>query len=146
MTTDPFRIAIAARYAERQTIRQFLDAAQLTNLPVTITASWLSATAEQDADLTDDQAEQAALTNWKEIRESHLLLYFSCWQRDIAIRDAKPLWSPGRLIDLGMALACRVPVLVVGERETSIYFRQALVSVCERTPLALYRAIKGRVR
>ena len=150
---DGFTIAVAARYADRREIQRFLDLAQLTHLPVRLTASWLSATAEQDADLTDAQAEHAVLTNRQEIRRAHLLLYFPCWIRgrpdlnpSMPDHPAYPLWSPGRLIDVGIAMACSVPVLVVGMREPSIYFRGASVSVCERTPMALYRAVKGMVQ
>jgi|CXWL01.1.fsa_nt_gi hypothetical protein len=139
-----FRIAVAARYADRREIQQFLDLAQLTHLPVQLTATWLTATAEQDADLTDAQAEQAAETNWREISDADLLLYFPCWAGDRAGRY--PFWSPGRLIDFGIAVGSLIPILVVGQPEPTIYQRGAQVSVCERTPMALYRAVKGMVR
>ena len=143
MTEGPFRLAVAARFADRHDIRHFLTVAQLTQLPAQITATWLTVTAKQDADLTDAQAEHAAMINRQEIRRAHLLLYFPCWGRN---SGPSPLWTPGRLIDVGLAMACSVPVLVVGIREPSMYFRGAQVSVCERTPMALYRAVKERVR
>lgn len=153
MSEGLFRLAVAARYADRQDIQHFLDLAQLTKLPVQLTASWLTATEESDADLTDAQAEQAVSTNRNEIREAHLLLYFSCWIRSrpdlnpsMPDHPAYPLWSPGRLIDYGLAVASNIPILIVGQPEPSIYFRGEQVSVCERTPMALYRAVKGMVR
>ncbi len=108
----PYRLAVAARYHERQRITQLLAEAQLDTLPAIITASWLRCTAEGDACLTDAQARRQAETNVREILLADLLLYVP-----------SDTWSPGRCIDVGIALGNSIPVLIVGPPENSIYFR-----------------------
>ena len=131
----PLRLAIAGRYAERHTIKQRLAEANLDTLLVTITASWLDCQEERDADLTDEQAVSRAKINRGEIASAHALLYVPSWIYRSYYEQmeglAVPGWSPGRLIDVGIAFACRVPIIVVGQPEPSIYFRGELVSVCD---------------
>ena len=129
MTT--LRLAVAGRYAERHTITQRLAEAGLAALPVVIMASWLDCAEECDADLTDDQAVSQAKINRAEIGAAHALIYVPSWKMDQYGDNWLPVWSPGRLIDVGIAFANRIPIIVVGEPEPSIYFRGELVTVCE---------------
>lgn len=140
------RIAIAGRYAERRAIKQILADAKLDDLPVEITASWLDATAEGDGDLSDEQAVEQATQNCQEIIWADILLYFPSWALvpGYSIQDSEdimtwePRWSPGRLIDFGIALAYGLELIIVGTPEPSIYFRG--VTVC--TPETLHETVK----
>lgn len=129
MTT--LRLAVAGRYPERHTIKQVLAEAKLDALPVVITASWLDCTEESDADLTDEQAVSRAAINRGEIASAHALRYFPSWLKDEWGGNFLPRWSPGRLIDVGMAIACGVPIIIVGRPEPSLYFRGDMVTACE---------------
>ena len=135
MTT--YRLAVAGRYAESHAIKDMLAQANLDALSVVITASWMDCPEEGDADLTDEQSVSRAKINRGEIASAHALLYVPSWtqnRQDIIPKmpdhEPFPRWSPGRLIDVGIAFACRVPVIVVGKVEPSIYFRGELVTVC----------------
>lgn len=143
------RIAVAGRYQERQAIQQILANAQLSDLPVIITASWLSATNESDAELNDEQAVHQAVKNMVEIEHADLLLYFPSWTMRrpdlnpaMPDHEARPIWSPGRLIDYGYALAVGLDILIVGTPEQSIYFRGE--KSC--TPETLREAIKIMIK
>jgi len=129
---SPYRLAIAGRYAERHTIKQMLAEAKLDTLPVVITASWMDCDEEGDADLTDEQAVDRVAQNMREIANAHALLYVPSWT-DSRFEPGVmlPVWSPGRLIDVGLAMGFGVPIIVVGRPEPSIYFRGELVTVCE---------------
>ena len=128
----PLRLAVAGRYAERHTIKKVLAEAQLDALPAVITASWLDCTEEGDADLTDEHAVSRAKINRGEIANAHALLYFPSWGWD---RGTVPNWSPGRLIDVGIAFASNIPIIVVGRPEPTIYQRGELVTVCAQETL-----------
>ena len=134
----PFRLSVAGRYAERHAIAQILAHANLDTLPVEITASWLNGTAESDADLTDAQAVAQVDQNVLEILSSQALLYVPSWSTrwddlDPAMpsHEPRPIWSPGRLIDFGLAMGVMIPIIVVGRPEPTIYQRGELVTVCD---------------
>jgi hypothetical protein len=126
------RIAIAGRYQDRHAIKELLMAAGVQELPgIMLTATWLTLAAEHDGDLSDEQAYEQVMINDREIAAADLLLYFPCWSD-----DGLPCWSPGRLIDFGMALARGVPILIVGQPEPTIYQRRTLVRDCMPATLA----------
>lgn len=129
MTT--YRLAVAGRYAERHAIAEMLKYAQLDWLPVEITASWLTCGEACDAELTDAQAVEQVETNTGEIMCADALLYVPSWYT-VPSDDSVgiPRWSPGRLIDFGMAMGFMIPIIVVGQPEHTIYQRGELVTVC----------------
>lgn len=129
--TTTLRLAIAGRYAERHTIKQMLTEAKLDALPVVITASWLDCTEEGDANLTDEQAVSRAKINRAEIASAHALIYVPSWVYTRSGLPDRVVWSPGRLIDVGIAFANRIPIIIVGSPEPSVYFRGDMVTVCE---------------
>lgn len=135
--TKMARIAVAGRYAERHAIKKILTDSKLDDLPVEITASWMDCTEEYDRDLTDEQAMERADQNYDEIFAADILLYFPSWWSGTELSQIAR-WSPGRLIDYGMALACGLDIIIVGTPEPSIYFRGA--TVC--TPETLREAVK----
>lgn len=115
-------IAVAGRYAERARIKHVL---KCLDRRYRLTASWLDLTAENDRSLSDAEAEAQVFTNRNEIVECDLLLYFA---------SAVP--SMGRCVDLGMALALGIDVIVVGRHDLfqdSIYLRG--LPVCEEEQL-----------
>lgn len=127
MTT--YRLAVAGRYAERHAIKHKIAEATLEGIQAVVTSGWMDCAEEGDADLTDEQAVSRAKINRGEIASAHALIYVPSWERD-GYDELVPRWSPGRLIDFGIAFACRIPIIVVGVPEPSIYFRGALVTVC----------------
>lgn len=129
MTT--YRLAVAGRYAERHAIAEMLRDAQLDQLPIEITASWLTGPEAYDADLTDEQAAEQVETNTGEIMCADALLYVPSWYTAPSADSAGiARWSPGRLIDFGMAMGFMIPIVVVGRPESTIYQRGELVTVC----------------
>lgn len=120
------RLAVAGRYQDRHSILAMLEKADLSTIPAVLTASWLTGTAENDAALTDAVAYGQVATNLAEIKQADALLYFTCHTSI----GGYPFWSPGRLIDFGIALASNVPIIVVGKPEPTIYQRGQLVTVC----------------
>lgn len=129
MTT--YRLAVAGRYAERHAIAEMLRDAQLDQLPVEITATWLTGPEACDGDLTDEQAVEQVETNTREIKSADALLYVPSWYT-VPSGDSVGIarWSPGRLIDFGMAMGFTIPIIVVGQPEHTIYQRGELVTVC----------------
>jgi hypothetical protein len=149
-TLAPSRLAVAGRYLDRHATQAFLDSVPFAQHGFAITASWLTQPEASDSDLNDAQAIERAELNILEITKADALLYFPKWvEARLDGTDSWPLWSPGRLIDVGLAMALCVPIVVVGKVEPSIYFRNGLVTVCEAQPDALLGCIhrvlvKGR--
>lgn len=112
-----FRLAVAARYQDRDAVVTLLRNAKIDTLALEVTASWLSNTAGSDSDVSLNDAQKQVVINRREIILSHALLYLPCWNINF-----KPEWSPGRLIDVGIAMAMGLPVIVCGRREPSLYF------------------------
>jgi len=137
------KIAIAGRYLERAEIRTQLAQAGLLHA---VTASWLDSPAEGDSDLSEAQARLQVETNVVEILNADLLLYVPSWGITPGLL-LEPYWSPGRLIDVGIAIVARVPVLIVGKPESSIYFRGMPVcdwgTVRETVEGILHRKVEG---
>lgn len=134
MTT--YRLAVAGRYAERHAIAEMLRGAQLDQLPVEITASWLTGEEACDAELTDDQAVEQVDTNTGEIMCADALLYVPSWYTaPSADSPGIARWSPGRLIDFGMAMGFMIPIIVVGTPEPTIYQHSEFVTVCDPATL-----------
>ena len=115
MTT--YRLAVAARYTDRPYVHDLLAQAKLDILPVEITADWLTSPFEADGELSLEEARRQVIINRREIILSHALLYFPHYNIQF-----RPDWSPGRLIDVGMAMAMALPIFVCGRREPSLYF------------------------
>ena len=122
----PYKLAVAGRFAERHTITRMLATAQLDPLLVVVTASWLASEAESDGVMSDEAARLQVETNIVEILNADLLLYVPSWFMGTLTNGGHvwdPRWSPGRCIDVGIAMGAGVPVLIVGTPEPSIYFR-----------------------
>jgi hypothetical protein len=76
--------------------------------------------------LSDSEAGVQIIQNRRDIQDSDALLYFPSL-----------VWSPGRLIDYGMALAYGLPIIICGAPENSMYFRSEMVTVCEPVTLTI---------
>lgn len=124
-----YKLAVAGRYQDRRAIKKVLAGANLEPFGTMITASWLDSSADSDGAMTDSDARVQVETNVVEILNADLLLYFPSWKHERCGKDealnfiAYPRWSPGRCIDVGIAIGASVPVLIVGTPEPSIYFR-----------------------
>lgn len=137
---SPIKIAVAGRYQDRATIREQIRIAGLDREPFELTASWITNTQENDAAMTDEQAMLQAQVNVIEIVQADALLYFPCFNA-----LGEPFWSPGRLIDFGIAMATCVPIIVVGPREPTMYQRGELVTSV-RAPTEIRPAIEYILR
>lgn len=112
-----YRLAVAARYTDRPYVHDLLAQAKLDILPVEITADWLTSPFEADGELSLEEAQRQVIINRREIILSHALLYIPHYNIQF-----RPEWSPGRLIDVGMAMAMALPIIICGRREPSLYF------------------------
>lgn len=124
-------LCIAGRYADRARIKAILRL--VLDGQYQIRASWLDVTAENDAAMNEAEAEAQVGINRNEIIWSDAMLYF-----------ANPEPSCGRYVDLGVALAAGLPVLIVGRHDAfqdSIYLRN--LPVCDEA--GLLEAVKGVV-
>jgi hypothetical protein len=137
MMTLP-RVAIAGRYKERQKMLDVINDTHLA-LTVEIQASWLLNPMKDDETLTEQEAASWALLNCYEIANAEALIYFPSWWKPIG-ETSGPCWSPGRLIDFGIALGTGKKIIICGKPEPSIYFRGGLVTVCE--PDTLVETVK----
>lgn len=130
---NPIRLSVAGRYQDRATIKRQINQSGLfvqSAFPVDITASWIDSANENDAALSDFQAKEQVMLNMQEIADADVLLYFSCVNA-----LGEPFWTPGRLIDFGIAFGKGKPIIIVGKPEESIYFRCHLVTSCEPNKL-----------
>ena len=119
------KVAVAGRYPERERIRAKLALEGLPTEDMTVTADWLVLSYRDDGDVTHRQAQAQVMTNHDEIAACDVLVFL-------------PSWTPsaGRFVDLGMALAFRKPVIVLGEPNEelfrlSIYLRPGVVQWCQ---------------
>lgn len=116
------KIYLAAPYGSRETIRTC--AAEARSIGITVTSSWLDEDHEINAGtegaapaLTDEQVDQHAQTDIREVRDSDLLVLFTA-------AYVGTEGGGGRHVETGIALALNTPVLVVGEPE-NVFHRTA---------------------
>lgn len=130
------KIYIAAPYAVRDELRGY--ASELREMGHTITSSWLDATheirpgtLETAPDLSDDYAFQHSVKDIGEVLSSDLVILVT-WPTALAISGRADLGgnSGGRHVEVGVALAQDIDVVVWGEAE-NIFHR----GLCHIAPL-----------
>lgn len=119
--------------------------AQLACLEFMLRAEWLNSTVASDEALTKAQVQAIQDQNKADIRASDVLVYVpKLGPSTLAMYSGTflPAWTPGRLIDYGIAVAFDQPIVICGPVESACpYFRGARVRVCE--PKNLAETIRG---
>lgn len=112
-------VYVAGPYAARHRLNGF--AVHLRDLGVEVTASWLQETHDitpgtinAATDLTDADVSRHAATDLHDISRADLLVLITA---EVSGLDPTTVFSGGRHVETGYALAVDVPVLVVGEPE-----------------------------
>lgn len=124
---NPLRISLAAKFDRRAELQAV--ARWLRSLGYVVVSRWIDAT-KDDADLSDDEAREAAVMDEADVKASDVLVAF-------AERPGTPgADRGGRHAELGGAIFTGKPVICVGRPE-HVFHRHPLVTVVSsRTAMA----------
>lgn len=108
------RVYLAARYQEHPTMRQWRDL--LAGHGIAVTSRWIEGQHEITADADSDaQRARFALEDLQDVRAASWLVMYSP-------RDHFRTGRGGRHVEVGVALALRIPIILVGERENVFHY------------------------
>lgn len=134
------RLFLISRYSERNRLTWLRDQL-IWPAGHVVVSTWIDSLEHADADLSQPDAIEQVQRNLREIQTAEAVLYLPSWYP-----------SPGRMADVGMAIALNKPLLVMevekwedlGWFDRSIYLRKALYCPTLASVLATLEEV-GRI-
>lgn len=117
----PYKVYLAARYSRKNELRGY--ASELAEFGVEITSSWLKEEYDPNVsikELTDRENYQVALQDLEDIVEADTMVFFAEDQNNQPPRG-------GRHCEFGFALALKLRIVVIGEKENVFHYLPEIV-------------------